>query len=128
MGLFSKKEEIPELPPAPTMPEIPNLPSPGNQIPDLPPAPNLPDQSPTKPLAEPAPELASPPEIPSIPVKAPEQFARAEPIIQRSIQEQSTPEPSQQIEDQGPKPGKRAKPFETIFVRIDHFQSAKKRF
>ena len=43
MGLFSKKEEVPELPPAPTLPEIPKK----EEKKDLPELPSFPSSSKT---------------------------------------------------------------------------------
>ncbi len=36
MGLFSKKEKVPEIPPAPSLPEIPELPRQINELPSFP--------------------------------------------------------------------------------------------
>tara|TARA_Y100000310_G_scaffold336450_1_gene421023 strand:+ start:360 stop:1013 length:654 start_codon:yes stop_codon:yes gene_type:complete len=45
MGLFSKKEKVPEIPPAPPLPKLPSLPAPeAPQKKDLPKLPSLPTQ------------------------------------------------------------------------------------
>jgi hypothetical protein len=142
MGLFSKKEDVPEIPPAQTLPPLPK--SQEQEKKDLPELPSFPADSKNENLNQEMVKSAvadSPsPEENEVHVEIPEGLHVKEEEKEESIMTSPKPSPSESIpqlpkkrtleinepttNSQQPK----TREAEPIFVRIDKFQSAQKNF
>ena len=137
MGLFSKKEDIPEIPPAPTLPALPK-----SEKKDLPELPSFPANSKNEDINQEmvksaVADLPSPEEN-EVHVEIPEGLNVKEEEKEESLMIPPKPSPNEvipqlpkktlEITPSTPTSKPATKQIEPIFVRIDKFQSAQKNF
>jgi len=141
MGLFSKKEDIPEIPPAPSLPALPKQEE--SEKKDLPELPSFPANSQNENLNQEMVKSAvadmPSPEENEVHVEIPEGLNVKEEEKEGSIMVPPKPSPNEVIPHLPKKtleitpststtPKPKTREAEPIFVRIDKFQSAQKNF